>query len=260
MQAAPQRSPRLRLGAVPYLNARPLCAPLERARPGECTLSYAAPSRIPAALSGGELDVGLMPSLAVLSREGLRAADGVAIGSDGPVRSVLLLCRTPLPRLKTLALDPDSMSSNALARILLAEAHGLRPEPAPADMADARLLIGDPALAGLPGPWEEILDLGGAWKDLTGLPFVYALWAGPSLSGPAAGILRAAKQDGLSDLERIAREDGPAAGIPFETALPYLRDAIRYDLGDREREGLQAFAALARAHGLLPRPTMPAWA
>lgn len=259
MLSAPATLPRLRLGAVPYLNAKPLVAPL-RGRPG-LDLAFDLPSRLGEALRGGGLDLGLLPAFDILAHPGTRAVDGVAIGSDGPVRSVLLYCRVPPARIRSLAPDPASLSSNALARILLAEAYGLSPAGAAPAEADARILIGDAALRGLPGAWEEVLDLGGAWQRLTGLPFVYALWAARpgALPAGAAERLREAGREGTSNMEALARAEAGAAGIPPEAAAAYLREAIRYGLGERERQGLAAFASLLKAQGLLARPAMPAW-
>ncbi len=250
----------LRLGAVPYLNAKPLIDAL-RDRP-DVTLSYATPSRIGKALRSGKLEAGLLPSLELAAHPGSRAVDGVAIASDGPVRSVLLFSRRPLKRIRRLGLDPASRSSNALVRILLAEAYGVKPEILRGkgrEGAEAILLIGDAALQGLPGPWEEVLDLGAAWKKLSGLPFVYALWAGRALSPAAADLLREAKRKGTARLEAIARTEAPASGIPAGKVLRYLSESIRYELGRREREGMQAFFSLARAQGLLRKASEPTW-
>lgn len=239
----------LRLGSVPYLNARPLLAGLEGL--DDLSLTLLPPARLAVELRKGRLDAALVPVLEPLSHPRYRVADGVGIGSDGPVRSVLLYCRVPSGRILSLAGDPDSMTSNALARVLLAERHGLLPTEAPAEKADAIVAIGDRALAGLPGAWAEVLDLGQAWKEQTALPFVYAVWALlPDAPSGTADLLRSAARRGTSDLGALAEG----------ADLDYLRHALRYGLGDREREGISEFARLARHHGLLPPGPPLVWA
>ena len=250
-----QTSPHPRVGAVSYLNARPLTACLDLG------MREAPPSSLADDLAAGRLDLALLPAFSVLALGDLdlKAADGVAIGSDGPVGSVLLYSRRPAGRIRTLAPDPASRSSNALVRILLAERHGLKPSEAPAEEADAVLVIGDAAMKPLPGAWEDVMDLGAAWKGLTDLPFVYALWAGPKLDSEMAARLRLAAERGLRERPRIAREAAGALGLEESRTLDYLTHNIRYGLGEREHEGLRAFARMIRSHGLMADPREPAW-
>lgn len=234
-----------RLGAVPYLNAKPLTLDLE----GDPAfrLTYSPPSALALEMRAGRLDAALLPSAFLLTPgdagTGIWAVDGVGIGSDGPVRSVLLFCRRKPAGVRSFAEDPDSVTSNALARILLQEASGTTPVPAPAAEADAVLVIGDRALQPLPGPWEGILDLGEAWKRLTGLPFVYALWILRTPDENLARRLRQAAARGREGkrLEALAAVEGPRIGLAPAEALGYLTDNIRYSLGARERAGLLEF-------------------
>jgi chorismate dehydratase len=201
------------------------------------------------------MDAALIPAFALGDEPGTRAVAGVAIGSDGPVRSVLLYCRRRPGEIRHWAPDPDSLSSNALVLILLAERYGLHPGTASREEADAVLVIGDPALKGLGGSWQEVLDLGEAWRALTGKPFVYAVWA----------IREGVDAPGLPDLLREAKRNGVAAlaasgyGLLPPAELDYLRHAIRYDLGEREREGLDLFLGKARRLGLLSEDPEPVW-
>lgn len=261
----PAPAPRPRLGSVPWLNAAPLTDGL---RGLGCAVSTSLPSAIATEVRAGALDFGLVPAFEVLARPGWSAVEGVAIGSDGPVRSVLLHCRRDPSRIRRLRLDPASLSSNALALVVLAERHGIRPEILPAGDPDAVLVIGDPALRGLPGPWEAVVDLGAAWRDLTDLPFVFAVWATrtghPGATRPGrveatADLLREATRRGLGRLDAIAAAEGPPRGLSPEAALAYLRDAVRYTLGPRERAGLAAFSRLLKAHGLLEASHDPDW-
>ena len=115
------------------------------------------------------------------------------------------------------------------------------------------LRIGDAALKGLPGSWETVLDLGASWQALTGLPFVYAVWATPlppAEARPLADRLRAARAEGTADLAAVAAACAPGSGFEASRVESYLRDAIRYDLGDRERRGLIRYLEGARRLGL----------
>lgn len=143
---------------------------------------YDVPSRLPALLDSGEVDAILVSSIEYLRREDLVIAADVGIMSNGPVASVRMLSKVPLDEIQTLALDESSMTSNMLAQIILAE-RGVRPslvtmEPDQAAMlaaCDACVLIGDKGLEA-DGTGLVDVDLGEAWTELTGLPFVWALW------------------------------------------------------------------------------------
>jgi chorismate dehydratase len=190
----------------------------------------------------------------------------MGIISDGPVASVALFARAPLGAVRTIAADTSSRTSNALLRILCRERFGLDPEfvPMPPDPAamlarcDAALLIGDPALfldhAAL---GVEKIDLGWEWTDMTGLPFVWAIWAGRpgALSHEALAALAAARDHGVANRDRIADD---YCG-PERRALcrAYLRDNIQYVLGDREAEGLRRYYELAAAHELVESARTP---
>lgn len=240
-------SPALRLGSVPYLNAVPLTCGLER----DCV--FLPPAQLAVELHAGRLDAALVSVTEVLFHDGYDVLDGVAIGSDGPVASVFLAHREPLERLGVVHLDPDSCTSVNLLRVLLAE-RGVKPKfQALAHCAAAAaqtnvLLIGNPALdfrrAGHP---HALWDLGEAWRELTGRPFVYAVWA--LRRGAPAGLrarLRAAKNAGVAALPRLVA-GRPEYDAPFRRA--YLGGHIRYDLGAAEKAGLARFAEL------LPSPT-----
>jgi chorismate dehydratase len=255
----------IRLGAVAYLNARPLVYGLEL-RSSLFSLRFDAPSKCASLLHENAIDLGMIPSIEYLrGHEAYRLVPDLAITSDGPVASVALFCRTPLEAVRTIAADISSRTSNALLRILCVEQFGIDPEfvPMPPDAAamlaraDAALIIGDPALyldheqAGV-----RKVDLGEEWTSMTGLPFVWAFWAGrPATIRPeAAAALVAARDAGVAALDRIAQDYcGPERAALGRT---YLRDNIRYGLGDREQAGLRRFYELAREHDVvdLTRP------
>lgn len=243
----------LRIGCVQYLNARPLIA----AYPGP--VHFAHPSELARELARGELDVALVPTFEALRGGGYLLVDGVGIASDGPVYSVFLTHRVPLAQVRTIALDPASLTSIHLLQVLLAEYHGLRPECGPPERfaggADATLLIGNQAIEFREehaGAGRAFLDLGEEWKRCTGLPFVYAPWVlRAGLPGPdaAAEELRSLGRLGLERIGQIIAEE------TFRDAAfrrRYLTGHIRFGLGAREKAGMEKFRELLVRHGFLP--------
>lgn len=257
----------LRVGAVQYLNTKPLVHGL--GGPG-VDLSYDLPSRLADRLAAGLLDVALIPSIELFRRAGQRIVSNACIGCRGAVMSVKLLFRTPPDRVATLALDEGSRTSAVLAQVLLAERYGVRPqvEPLPigsgADQtrADAVLLIGDRALADAAagGGFQVIWDLGDEWCRWTGLPFVFAVWA--AREGVAAtdltARLEAARDRGLANLAAIAAAEAFRHGLTTSQCLGYLRDNLHYRLGDSEREAVELFRRHADRLGLLRDLRSPA--
>ena len=250
----------VRLGAVSYLNSEPHVHGLER--DPAFRLEREVPSRVARRLHAGEVDLGLVPSIEYAFGD-YAIVPGAAVGSRGPVRSVCLFHHGPLERVRRVALDTSSRTSAALVRILLRERLGRDPQYVPmgpdlVDMlavADAALLIGDPAL----DHEAEVsrLDLGEAWSRLTGLPFVYAFWAGRAGAVSATGVrrLQSALSAGLGALPEIAVRY--AAGDPVRAAKyeTYLRENIVYRLGEDEQAGLREF--FRRAHALSLIPAVP---
>lgn len=239
---------------MPYLNALPLTEGL-----GD-TLVLLPPSALASELHAGRLDAALVSVTEPLLHEGYRIVDGVGIVSDGPVASVFLAHRVPLEEIRTVQVDASSCTSTALLRVLLAE-RGLRPEfqtltdPASAASCDAVMLIGNPALefrrSGAP---HELWDLGSAWRELTGLPFVYAVWAVPDGvdAPPLATRLRKAAAAGRAAIPELV-----ATRPEFDSALrkAYLGGHIRYAMGATEKAGLKRFAELLLKH--TGRPAFP---
>jgi len=259
----------MRIGAVNYLNSRPLVFGFEQSAPG-ARLFYDLPSRLADSLSAGRLDVALVPSVEWLRRPGHVIVSDACVACRGPVLSVKLYFRVPPTAVKRLALDEGSRTSAALAQILLDELVGVRPrcEPLPIGCgldstdADAVLLIGDRAIQSIETPAVEIWDLGEQWYDWTGLPFVFAAWlARPNVETAALETLLAAARDrGVAHLAEIAAAEAPALGIDFELALHYLRDNLHFTLGEQELSGLKRFAQLAADRDLVPRDAIRALA
>jgi chorismate dehydratase len=254
-------TPQMRIGAVTYLNARPLIVALpERAPQWELVLDH--PSRLADALAAGRLDVGLIPSIELARGRDYTIVSDACIACEGPVRSVRLFGRVPVEDIHTLALDEGSRTSAALTRILLRRRFGVTPtiEPLPigasveTSAADAVLLIGDRGMTTVPGRFEFVWDLGEEWWQWTGLPFVFAAWvarSGVDLRG-VGETLAAARDEGLRRLPEIARREAPSIGIPEKDCLEYLRDHLKFHFGPRQRRSLERFYTLAAEEGLAP--------
>ena len=259
-----QPTRRLRIGAVSYLNSKPLIEDLEELAGGaELVLDY--PSRLADELERGRLDVALVPSIECLRDPDYEIVSDACVATHGPVLSVKLYSRIPVREIRRLALDEGSRTSAALARVLLAQRHGVVPELEPLPMgqttdasdADAVLLIGDRAIHPPRETFVETWDLGEVWSEWTGLPFVFALWAaraGCDL-GDLGDALAVARDRGVERLESIARREAPGLQLPVETAVEYLTRNLYYRLGAAERRGLELFARLAAEQGLSPEGT-----
>lgn len=257
----------IRLGAVSYLNTGPLVHGLDR-QPDRFQIRFDVPSRCAALLHENGVDLGLIPSIEYLHGPGYRIVHGVAIASDGPVASVALFSKTPVSSVKSIALDSSSRTSVALLRILCARWFAIAPAfvtmapdmPAMLGQCDAALVIGDNALfaeherLGL-----EKVDLGQEWTGMTGLPFVYAFWAGrPGIVSPEdIEALNQARDRGLAVAEEVAERYFPGDSAKIRLGAEYLRENVKYALGEREVAGLQMFYALAAELGIVPAATTP---
>ena len=240
----------LRVGCVQYLNAKPLIHGYN----GPVVFDH--PAGLARDLAAAVLDVALVPIFEALRHPRYLLADGVAIASDGPVYSVFLAHRGPLAEVRTIALDPASLTSVHLLQVLLAEYHGLRPAllelaafPA---KADAVLLIGNQAIAfrERDAGAHQLLDLGAEWQRCTGRPFVYAPWLlrADLPDAPAvAAELRALQRQGTACIAEIVRAD------PHDPAFSerYLTEHIRFGLGAREKAGIEKFRELLTKHGFI---------
>ena len=240
-----------RVGSVRFLNAVPLTRGLEE------QIVFATPSELAAMLERAELDAGLVSVTEPLLRGSYDILDGIAIASLGEVKSVFLAHRGPIEHAREVFYDTASLTSVNLLRVLLAE-RGVKARFTPlpsydfARLPDYTLLIGDTALDFLLAPRShEIWDLGAAWHELTGLPFVYAVWAlRRGLENTALRRqLRQARGFGLDTLDSIVR-DRPEYSYDFRK--DYLGWHIHYHLAADEKRGLARFAELLRKHALGP--------
>jgi chorismate dehydratase len=253
---------KIRVGAVAYLNTRPLVFGIEQGMGADrIALSYDVPSVLASRMAAGELDVALLPVIELARIPELVVVPGLAIGSLGDCRSVLLVARTPLARIRSVALDPESRTSNALARVLCADAWGIAPSfvAGPRDLGlalsehDAAVRIGDKALFEPLPEGVTAHDLGRAWTSRTSLPFVFAVWAARRgvVDRSIYEILHASRRAGAAALAAIAADYTWNGGRHEAIALPYLRDAMRYRLGDPEVEAVRRFLAAAAGIGVI---------
>ncbi len=247
----------LRLGSVPYLNARPL---LEGLAEDVGAITFALPSELARLLRARVLDAALAPVVAAFDDPALVIVPAGAVVARGPVRSVLLFARRPVEDLRTIGLDTSSRTSAALVRVLCRHRWGTNPRFVPREpdpdvrrlRDDAALLIGDPALRAV---WDgpPPVDLGAAWTEWTGLPFVFAAWLATDARAAerARPALERAAARGRERLDAIAADGARRLDLPHDDVLRYLRDHLSFRYGPDEAAGLERFRELWRAthHG-----------
>ena len=259
----------LKIGAVSYLNSKPLIEGLPELLQPDADLRLDYPSRLADDLAAGRLDVALIPSIEYFRGANYEVISDACVAAHGPVLSVKLYSRVPWGRIQSLALDEGSRTSATLTRVLLAERHGVFPklQPLPLDHrtedsdADAILLIGDRAISPPDERFVGTWDLGQEWFEWTGLPFVFAMWVARPLAaetpemGPLSDIeeiLGHARDLGIERLDDIARREAPLLGLSLPTTISYLSENLQYHLGSPERNGLKLFYELASGMGLAP--------
>lgn len=250
---------RIRIGAVSFLNTRPLVHGLTTAS-SDYQLSFDSPGNLAEKLRVGDLDVALIPTVEHLRGVGDSCLCGIGIAADGPVRTVKLYSRVPLGSLSDVAVDGRSRTSVALLRIVLAERYGVTPDfyshradlPEMLRTHEAGLLIGD--LAFQEGGAPYVIDLGTEWKTLTGLPFVYALWVANEGVDRArvSGWLKESLEAGLAHLGDIATAMAGTAGQDAPAILSYWRDLLHFQLGDRDLHGIATFQRYCARYNLIP--------
>lgn len=288
----PEQSPRseptpFRLGCVGYLNTLPLIEGLGKLK--DIRLILTAPARLSDLLEAGDIDMGLLSTidfqrLFPASHAGVCVVPAGMIGCDGPTLTVRLFSAVPFDRISRLHADVDSHTSVALARIVLAERFNVMPEVVDFDAdaerlarADANgaarrwpesvLLIGDKVVTDAPPSdrYPHQLDLGEAWKALTGLPFVYAVWM---CRDDDASMARARSMWAVLDRQRrhnttranwIIEQRAPARGWPVDLATHYTQHLLRYEVTDEHRRAIETFFDRAHAHGLIVNRRVSRW-
>lgn len=254
---------KIRIGAVSYLNSKPLIYGLER-HPG-VALHLRVPADLLAGLVNASFDVALLPVIDLQRMENLELIPVGGIGCDGPTLTVCIFHNEPIERITALACDVESHTSVALARVVLAERYGIFPKlialekgAAPPDAA--RLMIGDKVVASAPADLPFHIDLGSQWKQMTGLPFLFAGWvcrAGFPRDGELQTLLAEALRHGLADIDGIVAEFAGPRRWPPALARQYLSEYLKYEVGPRQIAAVKLFHALAAKHGAIDHAPWP---
>jgi chorismate dehydratase len=251
------------VAAVSFLNARPLIEGIDEA-PGIRLISD-VPSRLLGTLVEERASVALCPVIDFQqSPVELEIVPVGAIGCDGCTLTVRVFSRSPMDRVTHVYTDGDSHTSVALLKVVFDELYRRAPTVSTLDSTDVNglptapatiLLIGDKVVRDRPDPglYPHRLDLGEAWREMTGLPFVFACWMARSDRelGNLPGFLGRCRDLNRSRTAEIVARHAAALGWPEELAARYLDDVLRYDLGPRELEGIELFWSKCHALGLI---------
>jgi|SRR5262245_22960588 len=262
------------IAASTYLNSAPLVYSFGNGflKDRYYFIGDTAPSRCAAMLETQECEIALIPVIEYQRLPGLRIIPEISVASKHRVRSVLLAARLPLEKVATVTLDTSSRTSQTLVKILFLQRYGRLPRfiertPDAANLCrnmfeteDAALIIGDPAMRLAASANElglQIYDLADEWRALTGLPFVFAVWAMrenvlESAANPVADFI-AAKLEGIENIEMIAARYAVALDLPQSDLIDYLRENVNYELDDENLSGLRRYFALAAEFGLIPQ-------
>lgn len=270
--ATDTKRPPVRVGCVRYLNTLPLIEGVD-ALPG-VELVPAAPSHICGMLESGDVDIGLVSLIDYAnSKVPFRIIPVGMIGSDGPTHTVRIFSTKPINEVSEVWTDRESHTSVALARLVLREKYGIEPElhgfdareripvespVSDMDWPDTMLLIGDKVVTESPPAvrYPHQIDLGEAWKDITGLPFVYAAWMcrAEDAESPrirtAVSLLDRQRRHNRTRMDWIVSKNAPGFGWPLDLAREYLGSLLRFDLDDRARQGAERFLRRASEAGL----------
>lgn len=274
----------MRLAASTYLNSAPLIASFaahsRRLSADYEFIGHQAPAVCAALLAAGEVEIALIPVIEYQRIPNLVLLPEIAVAAKQRVQSVLIASRVTLAEVRRMTLDTSSRTSQALVRILFAERYGRLPHfahctPNAAGRcenmlveSDAALVIGDPAMQLAASPLGRelyIYDLAGEWRALTGLPFVFAVWAvradavagRPDLARQLHNDFLVAKHEGLTQLESLAAQYADELGLPVADLLIYLRESVNYDLDAENIAGMDRYFALAARHRLIAQALPP---
>lgn len=275
-----------RIATVPFLDAWPLIDALDELAPGETRVISAAPSVLPELLHADEADAALIPVVESFRGAGACRVPGVGVATEGPMDSVKLFSRVAPTEIREVAVDRGSRTAVALLRILFADLYDVQPdfkvlEPRVETLLEdheAALIVGDRCFAAerrfLSENRHDVhrIDLAEIWGQMTGLPFVFAVWA---LGRPFCERVDAAERDGLVSLLTRAAETGltrlddlaaraeaegrlgPGGVSSAEAVRSHFGESLRYELGERELEGVRRFQALCVRHDICPPGRMP---
>jgi chorismate dehydratase len=262
----------VRLGRISYVNCYPVYGAIDREIvPVDASLVTGTPSELNDLLAAGELDVSVVSVIEYArNAKDYYLLPELAISSDGPVRSVALFSRRPANQLEgaTILVSASSRTSVELLRLICQDVWRVRAKFVEARAEsqdldalnslphDAVLVIGDPALIlQARNAYSHRYDLGEVWKNWTGLPFVFAVWAARR-GGPAQRVreihqaLLEAKEWGLANLPVLAQQASQHTEIPVKGCLEYL-SGLDYALSYRHLEGLTSFLRRLAARGMV---------
>ena len=256
----------MRIGAVSYLNTKPLIE-FWQGEPDQ-RIELDLPSRLADRLRDRELDVALIPAVEVFQQPELVIVPDACIACFGPVWSVKLLSRVPFSEIKTLSLDEGSRTSVVMCQVLLYDLLGVRPVTCrlPMDASwqrvdtDAVLVIGDRAMRAEAPDFPFVWDLGQVWREATGLPFVFAVWAAHEdllQSAPAElervqRSLNEARDIGLTRIPPLSQQYAASYGLGLDECQKYLGQYLSFRFGPRERDALHRFHAMAAKMNFVP--------
>jgi chorismate dehydratase len=233
---------------APYSNSAPLVDKLRQVS-SRVQVMNDHPANLVDDLNSGKADVALIPVAHLFCHPELTMLEGLGVAADGPVKSVLLKCNVPMGQIKTIGRDPASATSNALAELLLKKHFGRDVKMYDYHALgnpDAEVVIGDRALCAEPAPAGDI-DLAEAWKEMTGLPFVFAVWAVRKDFSDITAVTEIAQNacaKGIESLEEISARYAEELGHSKAFWLDYLTNSIHYELNARDLEGLELFRKL----------------
>jgi chorismate dehydratase len=260
----------LRISAISFLNTAPLMWDFEHGDAAkDFSIEYTIPSACAAALAANEADIGIIPAFTYAQIPGLVILPNIAIASKDWVRSILLVSKKPIEDIRTVAADTSSRTSVALTQVLLTKFFGgpreLKPHPPQLEQMlrehDAALLIGDPALQVPPNTGYHQYDLAHIWRERTGLPFVFAVWAVrlDALTRKPEGldiakVFQQSRDHGLEpqNLDLLAKEWAPRIGLTEDDVRSYLTQNIDYYLDRQNHRGLKLFLQYAHEIELIP--------
>jgi chorismate dehydratase len=262
---SPDATDRLTFAPTPYVNTAPLAHFLTSVDPRVRVIAD-HPSALAGRLLDGSADAATIPVIDLFDHP-FRMVEGIGVCAEDEVQSVLLKCNRPLAEVRTVALDRASHTSNALSCILLRRHFGMEPEMSYADVdaCDAAVVIGDRALCAPPAPGGDY-DLAREWKAMTGLPFVFAVWAyrrDHPRAREITEIAHRAKEAGVAAIAELADREDRRLGLPAGRCRQYLESAVYYDVGPRELAAMELFQDLLRQYEPVlpprdpPRPVAP---
>lgn len=252
------------IGSVPYLNGKPLIHGLDQV--ADINLIQEVPSRLAIMLRNKEIAVGLVSLAACFQNPELQIIPGFVISCNGPAESVKLFYNNEIEDIKKVALDSSSITSVTLVKVILNEAYGINPEystmppvlPAMLHACDGAVLIGDPAMHVPAGRYKE-LDLGMAWYELTGLPFVFAVWAAnpEMINSSLVDALKSAKNAGLAAIDQISQSESERLDLPYDLCFRYLDEIMGYDMTDPHKEAMKLFREKVIKYSIMDNPADP---